>query len=184
MSLNMATGFTQPRSPLVRWSPSLTKLSALSVRQPWAWLIMSGFKDIENRSWRINCPRTLLVHASLNRSASNNVEAIERRYGVLIPDDLHFGAVVGVVDVVDCVKRHPSKWFEPGGFGWVLANSRRLKPRSCKGAVGLFRPECSDDERSFAGRPAVVRHQIRWLGKRCEIGAMTRIFPCREWDSA
>ena len=32
----MATGFTQPRSPLVRWSASLAKLSALSVRQPWA----------------------------------------------------------------------------------------------------------------------------------------------------
>jgi hypothetical protein len=144
----MATSFTQPRSRLLRWSPSLAKLSALSVRQPWAWLIVSGFKDIENRSWHIRCPRTLLIHAGLNHTDFDDDEAerLERRHGIRIPDEMPIGAVVGVVDVVDCVERHSSKWFEPGGFGWVLANPRRLKPRPCKGAVGLFRPEFGSDE--------------------------------------
>jgi len=146
----MTTGFTPPRSPLVRWSPSLAKLSALSVRQPWAWLIVSGFKDIENRSWRINCPRTLLIHAGLNHTDFNdeNVDRIERQHSIHISDKMRVGEVIGVVDVVDCVKRHPSKWFDPGGFGWVLANPRRLKPRSCKGAVGLFRPGFDSGESS------------------------------------
>jgi hypothetical protein len=26
---------------------------ALSVKQPWAWLICRGFKDVENRNWKI-----------------------------------------------------------------------------------------------------------------------------------
>jgi len=146
----MATGFTQPRSPLVRWSPALARLSALSVRQPWAWLTVSGFKDIENRSWHIRCPRTLLVHAGLNHTDFNNEEAdrIGRRHGIRIPDEMPIGAVIGVVDVLDCVERHSSKWFEPGGFGWVLANPRRLKPRPCQGAVGLFHAEFGGDESS------------------------------------
>ena len=25
---------------------------ALSIRQPWAWLIVNGYKDIENRDWK------------------------------------------------------------------------------------------------------------------------------------
>jgi len=43
--------------------------------------------------------------------------------------------------VIDCVESHKSKWFEKGKFGWVMANSRRLKFRHCRGALNLFRPE-------------------------------------------
>jgi hypothetical protein len=36
---------------------------ALSVRQPWAWAIVSGYKDVENRSWPTNYRGTLFIHA-------------------------------------------------------------------------------------------------------------------------
>jgi hypothetical protein len=39
-------------SPVVRWSPGLARIPALSVRQPWAWLIINGLKDIENLARR------------------------------------------------------------------------------------------------------------------------------------
>ena len=32
-----------------RWTPGLKKLKAISIRQPWAWLIVNGYKDVENR---------------------------------------------------------------------------------------------------------------------------------------
>ena len=38
---------------------------ALSVRQPWAWLIVNGWKPIENRSRRTNVRGRILIHASL-----------------------------------------------------------------------------------------------------------------------
>ena len=38
-------------APIVRWTPSLKRLRALSIRRPWAWLIVSGYEGIENRSW-------------------------------------------------------------------------------------------------------------------------------------
>ena len=37
----------------------------ISVRQPWAWLIVAGHKDIENRTWRTSYRGRLLIHASL-----------------------------------------------------------------------------------------------------------------------
>jgi hypothetical protein len=37
--------------PKVRWNEALRRAPALSVRQPWAWLIVNGYKDVENRSW-------------------------------------------------------------------------------------------------------------------------------------
>ncbi|HTV55212.1 MAG TPA: ASCH domain-containing protein, partial [Terriglobia bacterium] len=40
-------------------------MKALSIRQPWAWLIVNGFKPIENRSWNTNFRGRILIHASL-----------------------------------------------------------------------------------------------------------------------
>lgn len=44
-----ARAFAPPRSPEIRGSSALEQLPALTVHQPWAWLIVAGFKDIENR---------------------------------------------------------------------------------------------------------------------------------------
>jgi hypothetical protein len=133
-----------PCSPVVRWSPSLARLQALSVRQPWAWLIVNGLKAIENRPYRIRCPRSLLIHASRNLDdcTEDKIERLERKHGISIPSEYELGGIVGVVDVIDCVESHESKWFVKGNFGWALANPRRLKFRLCKGAVGLFHPQC------------------------------------------
>ena len=27
-------------------------MKAISIRQPWAWLVVNGHKDVENRTWR------------------------------------------------------------------------------------------------------------------------------------
>lgn len=39
-------------------------MMALSIRQPWAWLIASGHKDIENRCWKTLRRETIYIHAS------------------------------------------------------------------------------------------------------------------------
>ncbi len=129
------------KTPLARWSPSLARLPVLSVRQPWAWLIVNGFKDVENRPRRTHYRGPLLIHVGLNRSALNQrrQNAIAKRHGVRFPDEVDIGGIVGVVEVVDCVENHPSPWFIRGNFAWVLANPRRLPFRECKGQLGLFR---------------------------------------------
>lgn len=37
---------------------------ALSLRQPWAWAVVHGYKDVENRSWSTKHRGPLLIHAS------------------------------------------------------------------------------------------------------------------------
>jgi hypothetical protein len=37
-----------------RWTPGMNKPKAISICQPWAWLIVNGYKDIENRIWASN----------------------------------------------------------------------------------------------------------------------------------
>jgi ASCH domain len=131
-----------PSSPVVLWTRSLHRLPALSVRQPWAWLIVNGLKDIENRSWRTHHRGPLLIHASMSAGGyTEDIEWVERKHGISVPRELDTGGIVGVVDVLDCAERHRSKWFKKGNFGWVLANPHPLKFRRCKGAVRLFRPK-------------------------------------------
>ena len=36
----------------------------LSIRQPWAWLILNAGKDIENREWPTRFRGRVLIHAS------------------------------------------------------------------------------------------------------------------------
>jgi hypothetical protein len=38
-------------------------MKILSVRQPWASLIVNGFKDVENRTWPTRYRGRILVHA-------------------------------------------------------------------------------------------------------------------------
>lgn len=132
-----------PRAEIARWSASLTNTRALSVKQPWAWLIVNGFKDIENRSWRTNHRGPLLIHAGLDESEFTDYMAdhILKKYRVEIPELLKFGGVIGVADLVACHESHPSKWYVPGNYAWELANPRLLRPRPCKGALSLFVPE-------------------------------------------
>lgn len=50
-------------------------MKALSIRQPWAWLIVNGHKDIENRSWPTRFRGKFLVHASNGMTRSEYEEA-------------------------------------------------------------------------------------------------------------
>jgi ASCH domain len=52
------------KSPLIRWTKQFESMRTLSLRQPWAWLVVNGYKDIENRSWRTNHRGPLVIHAS------------------------------------------------------------------------------------------------------------------------
>ena len=133
----------RPRIRPARWSSTLLELRAISIRQPFAWLVVNGIKDIENRSWRTNIRGPVLIQASLNQSelASDTCDDAQRIAGVRLPDEYDLGGIVGIVEIVDCVRRHSSKWKEPTAWGWVLANARPLKFRPCKGAVGFFRPQ-------------------------------------------
>lgn len=107
-------------------------MKALSIQQPYAWQVIYGGKDIENRDWQTNHRGTIAVHAPIKRHSSS-----EFPRGSLRPpeEELGFQSIIGFVDIVDCVEKHHSKWRGSAGYGFVLENPRPLlKPIPCVGA--------------------------------------------------
>ena len=105
-------------------------MKAITIKQPWARLIATGLKDIENRSWKTNYRGRVLIHAAASPvkeglAALNNkqlFELMKRENWETEFENLPNGAIVGSVEIVDCVQNHPSKWAQEGFWHWVLAN--------------------------------------------------------------
>uniref|UniRef100_A8GLP2 ASCH domain-containing protein n=1 Tax=Serratia proteamaculans (strain 568) TaxID=399741 RepID=A8GLP2_SERP5 len=116
---------------------------ALSVRQPWAWLIVNGHKPVENRTWRTNYRGPLLIHASkgvLSRDYAAAFNLIRHHcLGIRLPeiDGFECGGIVGAVELTDCVTRHDSLFFG-GPHGFVLANATPTDFHPMKGRLSFF----------------------------------------------
>lgn len=133
----------------------------LSVKQPWASLIVHGIKDIENRTWK--CPKKyigtrVLIHASLTPAFStwdtlNNEQTSAKDESYLKDIDvcaLPLGAIIGSVEIVGCVLNHSSIWAEKTSFpdeldnkctwNWILANPILFDNpiENVKGKLGLW----------------------------------------------
>jgi activating signal cointegrator 1 len=120
-------------------------MKALSIRQPWAELILQGRKTIELRTWTTEHRGPLAIHAAY----TVQVEACAD-YG-LDPAALARGVVVGIVDLLEVARLTPEEWeaererhldlgpFPGRIFGWRLANPRRLpQPLPLSGQRGVF----------------------------------------------
>lgn len=127
-----------------RWTQTLRELPVLSVRQPYAWLIIAGGKNIENRTRRTHYRGPILIHAGLAgaKLSTGERQQLEELAGGVIPEaELLAGGIIGVVDVIDCVVKSESPWWIPNHWGWVLANPRPLPFHPCRGSLGFFRIE-------------------------------------------
>lgn len=121
-------------------------LMCLTIRQPWAWSIINGGKDVENRSWLADYRGPLAIHVSAFRNwraIGGCLEWIQQHVPLArIPSreelELSLGCIVGIVDVVDCVRHSSSKWATPDDWHWVLKNPNRVRPVPYKGRLRLF----------------------------------------------
>lgn len=106
-------------------------MKALSIIQPWASLIATGIKDIENRTWRTNYRGEFLIHASAKHLKEGwnalTMEQCKAAKRLICPfgnvNDvklLPVSAIIGKATLVDCVQNHPSVWAEKGVWNWVL----------------------------------------------------------------
>lgn len=111
---------------------------ALSIRQPWAWLIVNGYKDVENRSWSTDFRGKFLVHAGWIFDEEGYHRAVKKLdIDLPEPDDYERGGIVGVAEIYDCVTQSDSPWFE-GKYGFLLKNARSLPFVAMKGKRMFF----------------------------------------------
>lgn len=118
-------------------------MKALSIQQPWAWLILNAGKDIENRRWNTRYRGIFLVHASKQFDSAGydwvkkNMPEIEMPFFNGWVNEFQRGGVVGAVDLVDTVKASASRWFQ-GPVGFVLENPKPLPFMPCPGRLSFF----------------------------------------------
>ena len=98
-------------------------MKAITLKQPWAFLVCSGVKDIENRTWKCTekyIGERVLIHA---RAKPDDVELeIEGQASVKEIDILSalnhcdenelYRAIIGSVRITGCTINHPSIWAE------------------------------------------------------------------------
>ena len=77
-------------------------MRALSIRQPWAELILLGHKIIEVRSKRTNLRERVFIYAGLNRIEQAEEARIAAQFGIDV-DGLPRGVLVGTVEIVGCL---------------------------------------------------------------------------------
>jgi len=116
-------------------------MKILSIRQPWAYLIVTGVKGIENRDWNTFYRGPLLIHASKTIDYAA-FESIARVHDLQIPALLPTGGIVGRVELVDVMTKSDSPWFQ-GKYGFVLSHATLLPFVPARGQMGLF--EWSED---------------------------------------
>jgi hypothetical protein len=124
---------------------------SLSIRQPWAGLILCGLKTVEVRSWTTGMRGRILIHAAKTRDERPEATRWVR------PEFASFcqpvGGILGAVDLVECIAYttfqtfeadlaihlNDPAWFQASGlFGFRMANPIRLPFRPLSGQTRFF----------------------------------------------
>ena len=79
----------------------MTKLYALSIKQPWATLVVHGLKTVEVRRWPTARRGRILIHAA--RVPDERPQGWAHLSRELEPLARQLGGIVGAVELADCV---------------------------------------------------------------------------------
>lgn len=123
-------------------------MKALSVQEPWAWLIAHGYKPLENRPWYFSHQGDLVIHAGKKNGPEQqrDYEQVRDRFPAIkmpLLRDMPFGGVVGIVKVIGCVSSdvhctaEELPWFT-GPYGIQLRAARICRFFECRGQLGIF----------------------------------------------
>lgn len=112
-------------------------VKAISLKQPWAQMIVDGTKTIETRMWSTKYRGELLIVSSLKGDRA----AFDRfpKYC-----DVMGGAALCLVDLVDCRPMVAADEAaarcacEPGRFAWIIENARQIEPFHVRGQLSLY----------------------------------------------
>lgn len=127
-------------------------MKVLTLREPWASLLLEGVKTLETRGWATSYRGELFIHAGSGRVPRGDAHVDELMS--LLRGPLHYGLVIARCELVDCVRidaeyarvlerREPMNYlcgdFAPGRYAWVLKDVCALeRPQPARGRLGLW----------------------------------------------
>ena len=134
-------------------------MKCLSVRQPWASLLVSGVKDVENRTWATHYRGKLLIHASSKKIPHDEYDYYPYEwYNSLmnavttnaIPSagQFPYSAIIGYVTLKDCITDSKSIWAQQGCVHWVVSDAYLFDTPilNVKGQLNVFEyPEIDEN---------------------------------------
>lgn len=122
-------------------------MKVLTIKQPWASLIVNGYKKYEFRSWKTNYRGKILIHAGM--SIENDMVLKLKNYNL----EYIKGAIIGEAEIVDCILVDEqfnneliqidsvvySKNSHQATYAWKLENIKKYdNPIYIKGKLGLW----------------------------------------------
>ena len=126
-------------------------MKVITIKQPWATLIMQGLKKYEFRTWKTKYRGDLLIHAGLSLD-KKGYERVKK----YITDDIQYGVILGKVTITDCILRTPKlddnlykinsdiyrKSKSDKEYAWELSNVEKFNDNiKVKGKLGLWNLE-------------------------------------------
>ena len=129
---------------------SVIRMKVLTIKEPWATLIIDGYKKYEFRSWKTNYRGKILIHAgmSLERDMLKRFESYNLNCAK--------GAIIGEAELTDCILvdeelNKKLRAIDPIVYGrsnhvetyaWKLENIKMYDdPIYIKGKLGLWNYE-------------------------------------------
>lgn len=125
-------------------------MKVLTIKEPWASLIIEGYKEYEFRSWKTNYRGKILIHAGLNIEKNNLIKF--KDYDI----NIQKGKIIGEAMLTDCIKVTEDFQKEllkkdkivygqsdhASDYAWKLENVIKYdEPISVKGKLGLWNYE-------------------------------------------
>ena len=125
-------------------------MKVISIKEPFATLIMNGNKKIETRSWKTNYRGELYIHASGKTLAK---EFLDDNIIDLIKDmDMNFGNIICEGNLIDCIymdeefikkiRKNKIEYicglYEVGRYAWIFDNIELIYPIPAKGKLNIW----------------------------------------------
>ena len=115
-------------------------MKALSIRQPWAWLIVNGYKPVENRTWNTKVRGLILIHASKGFDKAGYAWVRDNFPEIVLPIPQQFerGGIVGIANLYTVRDREQFAVVLRSG-GVLPAGREAASVRPDAGASGVLR---------------------------------------------
>ena len=126
-------------------------MKVISIQEPFASLILNGYKKIETRSWKTNYRGEIYIHACSNKMM---IKKLNKTYiDKLIKNiDMHYGNIICKANLIDCVymdesfikkiKKNEQEYnlgiYEIGRYAWILDEITPINTIKAKGKLNIW----------------------------------------------
>lgn len=119
-------------------------MKCITIKQPWASLIVNKYKNYEFRSWKTNYRGKIYIHAGVSKEKIHLEKYKDYNLNYI------FGFIIGEAEITDCIfidnkfknkllEEDPVVYTNASGYAFVLKNIIEYdNPIPCKGQLGLW----------------------------------------------